>query len=61
MANKRTKRVSFARVSVPEMTADDFDWIQLQTAYGHEFSAAARQKIVEATKYYFFKARPSGL
>jgi hypothetical protein len=56
MANKRTKRVSFARVSVPEMTAEDFDWIQLKIAYGHEFSAAARQRIVEATHYYFMMA-----
>src|SRR5258706_8847827 len=56
MANKRTKRVSFARISVQEMKAEDFDWIRLKASYGHEFSTDAQQKIVEATKYYFLMA-----
>jgi hypothetical protein len=56
MAIKRTKRVSFAGFSVHELNPDDFDWIQLKAAYGHEFSADAQRKIVEATRSYFIMA-----
>jgi hypothetical protein len=56
MAIKRTKRVSGARFSVHEMNADHFDWGRLEAVYGHEFSADARQKIVEVTQAYFVMA-----
>src|SRR5258708_3691234 len=56
IAIKRTKPVSGARISVHEMNADDFDWGRLEAAYGHDFSAEARQKIVEVTQAYFVMA-----
>jgi hypothetical protein len=56
MANKRTKRVSFARVSVHQMSAENYDWGRLEAAYGHEFSIDARQRIVDATQSYFMLA-----
>jgi hypothetical protein len=56
MANKRTQRVSGARHTVHEMNAGDFDWWQLEQAYGHEFSTNARKRIVEVTNYFFIHA-----
>jgi hypothetical protein len=56
MANKRTKRVSFARISVHQMSAENYDWGRLEAAYGHEFSIDARQRIVDATQSYFMLA-----
>ncbi|MDO8397398.1 MAG: hypothetical protein Q7T45_06225 [Bradyrhizobium sp.] len=56
MANKRTKRVSGARLIVHEMKPGDFDWGRLEQAYGYEFSANARKQIVEVTNSFFLLA-----